>query len=228
MKMRQGRNILKMMLVASVIFNLQFSTFNSVQAQKYACVNTEYIMRNIPDYVTAMNKLAKFTEEWQKELEAKQQEVDELREQYQQEAYILPDNLKQRRQNEIRTKDSELRALQRQRFGAGGDLDKKRAELMRPVQERLYNAIERVAREKNYAFVFDKAQGSTVIYVAEKYDISNQVLEMLGVKPGAAQQQSEAGTAAGGGKSNASATPTTSRPPSNNGGAKDGKDSKKM
>ena len=160
----------------------------TAQAQKYACVNTDYILHNIPDYVSAMNKLSKFTEEWQKEMEAKQQEVDELREQYQQEAYLLPDNLKQRRQDEIRTKDTELRALQRQRFGAGGDLDKKRAELMRPVQERLYNAIERVAREKNYAFVFDKASGSTVIYVAEKYDISNQVLEMLGVKPGASQQ----------------------------------------
>ncbi len=168
------------------------------RAQKYACVNSEYILHNIPDYVTAMNKLAKFTEEWQGELEAKQQEVDELREQYQQEAYLLPDNLKQRRQDEIRTKDAELRALQRQRFGAGGDLDKKRAELMRPVQERLYNAIERVAREKNYAFVFDKASGTTVLYVSEKYDISKQVLEMLGVKVGSDQQQTQSGSPANG------------------------------
>ena len=176
------------------------------QAQKYACVNTEYILHNIPDYTSAMNKLAKFTEEWQKELEGKQQEVDELRERYQQEAYLLPDNLKQRREDEIRTKESDLRTLQRQRFGAGGDLDKKRAELLRPVQERLYNAIERIAREKNYAFVFDKAHGSTVIYVSEKYDISNQVMELLGVKPGAAQQQ-EGGSAAGGGKPAAGAKP---------------------
>lgn len=164
------------------------------RAQKYACVNSEYILHNIPDYVTAMNKLAKFTEEWQSELEAKQQEVDELRERYQQEAYLLPDNLKQRRQDEIHTKDAELRALQRQRFGAGGDLDKKRAELMRPVQERLYNAIERVAREKNYAFVFDKASGTTVLYVSDKYDISKQVLEMLGVKVGSDQQQTQTGS----------------------------------
>ena len=164
------------------------------RAQKYACVNSEYILHNIPDYVTAMNKLAKFTEEWQSELEAKQQEVDELRERYQQEAYLLPDNLKQRRQDEFHTKDAELRALQRQRFGAGGDLDKKRAELMRPVQERLYNAIERVAREKNYAFVFDKASGTTVLYVSDKYDISKQVLEMLGVKVGSDQQQTQTGS----------------------------------
>lgn len=140
----------------------------------------------MPDYVTALSKINKFVEEWKAELEGKQQEVDELRKQYQQEAYLLPDNLKQRRQDEIRTKETELRTLQQQRFGAGGDMDKKRAELLRPVQERIYNAIERVAREKNYAFVFDKSSGTTVIYVAEKYDISNQVLEMLGVKPGAA------------------------------------------
>ena len=177
-----------------------------MRAQKYACVNTEYILQSIPDYKTAMAKLAKFTEEWQQELEAKQQEVDGLREQYQQEAYLLPDNLKQRRQDEIRTKDTELRALQRQRFGAGGDLDKKRAELLRPVQERLYNAIERVAREKNYAFVFDKSQGTTVIYVSEKYDISKQVMEILGVKADG-EQAPAAGAPAGGGKPNAAATP---------------------
>ena len=169
------------------------------RAQKYACVSTEYILQNMPDYVSALNKLGKFTEEWQKELEEKQQEVDELRQQYQQEAYLLPDNLKQRRQDEIRTKEADLRALQRQRFGAGGDLDRKRAELIKPVQDRIYSAIERVAHEKNYAFVFDKSSGTTVVYVSEKYDISNQILEMLGVKPGAARQ-TESPTPSGNGK----------------------------
>ena len=157
-----------------------------VRAQKYACVNTDYIMRNVPEYNQALTKINKYIEEWQQELQNKQQEVDELRQQYQQEAYLLPDNLKQRRQDEIHTKETELRALQRQRFGTEGDLEQKRAELMKPVQDRVYNAIERVAREKNYAFVFDKAASATVIYVSEKYDISNLVLEMLGVKPGAA------------------------------------------
>ena len=176
-----------------LLFAFCLSPFQ-VQAQKYACVNSDYILKNIPDYGTAMSKLGKFTEEWQQELEGKQQELDELRERYQQEAYLLPDNLKQRRQDEIHTKETELRALQHQRFGAGGDLDKKRAELMRPVQERLYNAIERVAREKNYAFVFDKASGTTVLYVSDKYDISKQVLEMLGVKVGSDQQQTQTGS----------------------------------
>ena len=160
----------------------------NVQAQKYACVNTEYIMSNVPEYNQVLTKVNKYVEEWRKELEAKQAEVDELRQQYQQEAYLLPDNLKQRRQDEIRTKEAELRNLQQQRFAPGGDLDQKRAELMKPVQDRIYNAIERVAREKNYAFVFDKSASATLLYAGEKYDISNQVLEMLGVKPGAAPE----------------------------------------
>ena len=184
--MNRTKTILKIMLLVGIIFNLQSSIFNSAQAQKYACVNTDYIMRNMPDYMQAVSKLNKFSSEWQQELESKQQEVDNLRQNYQQEAYLLPDNLKQRRQDEIRTKETELRTLQQQRFGAGGDLDQKRAELLKPVQDRVYGAIERVAREKNYAFVFDRAHSGTVIYAGEKYDISNQVLEMLGVKPGTA------------------------------------------
>ena len=167
-----------------VIGLMLVSFASSAWAQKYACVNTEYILSNVPEYNQALNKLNKYIEEWRKELEAKQAEVDELRQQYQQESYLLPDNLKQRRQDEIRTKEADLRSLQQQRFAPGGDLDQKRTELMKPVQDRIYNAIERVAREKNYAFVFDKAASATVLYVAEKYDISNQVLEMLGIKAG--------------------------------------------
>jgi len=167
---------------------LLLTLMSPVFAQKYACVNTEYILRSVPEYNQALIKLNKFVEEWQQELQNKQQEVDELRQRYQQEAYLLPDNLKQRRQDEIHNKETELRTLQRKRFGTGGDLDSKRAELMKPVQDRVYNAIERVAREKNYAFVFDKAASATVLYASEKYDISNQVLEMLGVKPGSADE----------------------------------------
>ena len=151
------RRLIPLMLLVALAF--------PAGAQKYACVNTEYILGSVPEYNQALNKLNKYIEEWRKELEAKQAEVDELRQQYQQEAYLLPE---------------------KQRFAPGGDLDQKRAELMKPVQDRVYNAIERVAREKNYAFVFDKASSATVLYVAEKYDISNQVLEMLGVKPGSA------------------------------------------
>ena len=181
-----------------LIIFLLLASLTTAQAQKYACVNTDYIMRSVPEYNQALAKINKFIAEWQQELQNKQQEVDELRQQYQQEAYLLPDNLKQRRQDEIHNKESELRSLQQQRFGAGGDLDQKRAELMKPVQDRVYNAIERVAREKNYAFVFDKSASATVLYVSEKYDVSNLVLEMLGVKPGATSETGGMATPNGG------------------------------
>lgn len=182
-----------------------------VQAQKYACVNTEYILHSVPEYSQAINKINRYAEEWQQEIATKQQHLDELHQQYQQEAYLLPDNLRQRRQDEMHNLETEIRALQHQRFAAGGDLDQKRAELIKPVQDRVYNAIERVAREKSYAFVFDKSASATVIYVSDKYDISNQVLEMLGVKPGTVG--ADAAPATGGSNGNSGAVKNTPSQP---------------
>lgn len=157
----------------------------AIHAQKYACVNTDYVTANVPDFKQAEKRIAKYIEEWQKELDAKFTELDNLKKSYQQEAYLLPEGLKKRRQEDIKTKEEEVRTLQRQRFGTGGDLDRKREELTRPVQERIYQAIERIANEKGYAFVFDKSASSTVIFCNAKYDISDQVLEILGYKPSA-------------------------------------------
>jgi outer membrane protein len=164
-----------------------------LQAQKYACVNTDYVLRSVPDYANAQKRLDKYVEDWQKELVDKQAEVDALRAEFEQESYLLPDNLKKRRQEELKTKEQEIRALQQQRFGAGGDLDKKRAELLKPVQDRVYATIERLAQEKNYAFVFDKAGSSAVLFANKKYDISDEVLEMLGYKSGASAEPAGAG-----------------------------------
>lgn len=153
-------------------------------AQKYACVNTDYILKSIPDYTSAQKRLDKYVADWQKELEDKQGELDAMRAEYEQESYLLPENLKRRRKEEIKEKEQEVKALQRQRFGPEGDLDKKRAELLKPVQDRVYSTIERVAHDKNYAFVFDKAASATLLFSNKKYDISDEVLELLGYKPG--------------------------------------------
>ena len=155
-------------------------------AQKYACVNTDYVLKSLPDYVSAQKRLDRYVADWQKELADKAAEIDELRADYEQENYLLPENLKKRRLEEIRLKEEEIRALQQQHFGAGGDLDKRRAELLKPIQDRVYSIIERIANEKNYVFVFDKAGSATVLFASKKVDISDDVLEQLGVKPGAA------------------------------------------
>lgn len=152
------------------------------QAQKYACVNTEYILTNIPDYAQAQKQLDKVASDWQKELEAKFQEIDKLYKTYQQEAYLLPDNLKRKREDEIIAREQEAKELQKKHFGAGGDLDKKREELIKPIQDKVYSAIERVANEKGYAFILDKSGSATLLYVNAKYDISDQILDLLGYK----------------------------------------------
>ena len=166
----------------------------SVFAQKYACVNTQYILSNIPDYSRAQSQLDKQAESWQKELEAKFQEIDKLYKAFQQEAYLLPDNLKRKREEEIAAKEREARELQNKYFGPGGDLDKKREELMKPIQDRVYKAIERIANEKGYAFILDKSGSATLLFVSAKYDVSDQVLDMLGYKAGAKPDEDKEAT----------------------------------
>ena len=171
---------------------LLVSAFPAAAQQKFACVNTDYVLRNVPDYANAQKRLDKYVEDWTKELSEKQSEIETLRAEYEQESYLLPDNLKKRRQDEIKSKEQELRELQQQRFGPGGDLDKKRAELLKPVQDRVYAAIERIAQEKNSGFVFDKAGSPAVLFANKKFDISDDVLESLGYKPGAQNAPTEA------------------------------------
>ncbi len=151
-----------------------------VNAQKYACVNTEYILSSIPEYEQAQKSLDKYSIDWQKEIEAKFQEIDKLYKSYQTEAALLPEDLKTKRQNEIIAKEKEAKDLQRKRFGSGGDLEKKREELMKPIQDKVYEAIEKTAETKNYAFILDKAGSTTLLYVSPKSDISNEILEYLG------------------------------------------------
>ncbi|MBR1516706.1 MAG: OmpH family outer membrane protein [Bacteroidales bacterium] len=167
-------------------------------AQKVAVVNTDYILRSLPDYKQAQQRLDKHVAEWQREIEGKLQELETLRQSFQQESYLLPDNLKNRRAQEIKTRDQEVRDLQRKHFAADGDLDKKRAELLKPIQDRVYTAIERTSREKGYSLVLDKSGPATVLFASEKIDITNDVLEILGVK--ASEAEAEAAEAAKNGK----------------------------
>ena len=168
------------------------ATATAATAQKYACVNTEYILKTIPDYANAQKRLDKYVSDWQNELQVKMDNVAAMRSEYEKESYLLPENLKKRRLEEIKEKEAEVKALQQQRFGSGGDMDKKCAELLKPVQDRVFAAIERVAHEKNYAFVFDKAASSTLLFANKTYDISDDVLEMLGYKPGSANETAPA------------------------------------
>jgi outer membrane protein len=151
-----------------------------VLAQKYAFVDTEYILANIPEYVDAQDILDELSIKWQKEIETKFTEVDKLYKAYQAEAVLLPEDMKKQRENEIIQKEKEAKDLQKQRFGRDGDLYKKRQELIQPIQEKIYNAIMEVAETNNYSFVFDKAGSLTILYAKEKFDISDDVLDEVG------------------------------------------------
>lgn len=148
--------------------------------QKYAYVDTEYILGNIPEYNDAKALLDDFAEQWQQEIEDKYAEIDQLYKAYQAEAVLMPEEMKKKREDEIIKKEKEVKQLQQQRFGKDGDLFRKRQELVKPIQEKIYNAIEEIAVQRNYAFIFDKAGSLTMLYADAKYDLSDDVLDELG------------------------------------------------
>jgi outer membrane protein len=168
----------KFLLVAMVCLLVAFST----NAQRYGVVDTKYILDKIPDYKEAQKKLDQFSEQWQKEIDDKQAALDKLYKDYDAEQVMLSDELKKKREAELFTKEKEVRELQRKRFGFEGDLFKKRQELVKPVQDKVYNAIQKIAVAKQYDFILDKSEGITVIFADPKLDRSEDVLRELGVK----------------------------------------------
>lgn len=166
----------KIILITAIICTFGFG----VSAQKYAYVNTDYILDNVPEYADAQAQLDELSVVWQKEIEAKFAEIDKMYKNFQNEAVLLPEDMKKKREEDIVKKEKEGKDLQKKRFGKDGDLFKKRQELIKPIQEKIYNAIEDIASAENYAVVFDKAGSATLIYTNPKYDISEQVLDKLG------------------------------------------------
>jgi len=154
----------------------------TANAQRYAIVDTKYILDKMPDYKDAQKKLDQQSEVWQKEIEAKQAELDKMYKDFEAEQVMLSDVLKKKREDEIFVKEKETRELQRKRFGFEGDLFKKRQELVKPVQDKVYNAIQKLAVARQYDFILDKSEGITVIFADPKLDKSEDVLRELGIK----------------------------------------------
>lgn len=152
-------------------------------SQKYAYIDSEYILGNIPEYKEAQAELDRIAAIWQKEIEAKFKSIDSMYKSYQVEAITLPENLKKNREEAIMNAEQDAKNLQKKRFGKDGDLFKKREELVKPIQDRVFNAIEEYAKDKGYAFVFDVAGSMTIVYADQKFDINDPILEKLGVTP---------------------------------------------
>jgi len=162
-------------ILLAVVFTLQ------LQAQRYAVIDTRYILNKLPEYEEAQKKLDAFSTQWQKEIDEKQVVLDQLYRNFEAERVMLSDELLKKREDDLFNKEKELRDLQKKRFGFEGDLFKKRQELVKPIQDRVYNAVQKIAVARQYDLVLDKSEGITIIFADPKLDRSDDVLkELLG------------------------------------------------
>ena len=168
----------------TVLFIMSLCLFSAAtMAQgKYAIIDTKYILDKMPDYKDAQKKLDQVTADWQKEIDARQTELDKMYKDYEAEQVMLSEELRKKREDQLFLKEKDLRDLQRKRFGFEGDLFKKRQELIKPVQDKVYNAVQKLAAQRGYDFILDKSEGITVIFADPKLDKSEDVLRELGVK----------------------------------------------
>ena len=168
----------KLFLLAAAVFLLA----GFAQAQKYAVIDTKYILDKMPEYKTAQKQLDDIAATWQKEIDRMQQELDKMYKDYEAEQVMLSDELKKKREDQLFVKEKTLRDLQKSRFGFEGELFKKRQELIKPVQDKVYNAVQKLAVQRGYDFILDKSEGITVIFADPKLEKSEDVLRELGVK----------------------------------------------
>lgn len=165
-------------------FALTLASAGIVSAQKTAYVDLDYILNNIPEYKSAQEQLDQISIQWQKEIEVRLTEVDRLFKAFQAEEILLTQDMKKKREDEIIAKEKEAKELQKQHFGVDGNLFKKRQELVKPVQDKVYNAIKELAEKQMIAILFNKSADLNILFANPKYDKSNEVLEAMGFKPG--------------------------------------------
>ena len=151
----------------------------NAKAQKFALVDMEYIMKNIPAYEMANEQLNQLSQRWQKEVEAKGKEVQTMYNNFKSDMVFLTDEQKQKREQEIVDKEKEANELKYKYFGPEGELYKKRQSLLKPIQDDVYNAVKKVSEERGYQVIFDRASSQNIIFAAPKIDVSNEVLTKL-------------------------------------------------
>ncbi len=151
-----------------------------VQAQKFALIDMEYILKNIPAYERANEQMSQQSKRWQSEVDELALEAETLYKKYQSESAFLSDEQRVAREEEILEKEKQASELKRLYFGPNGELFKKRESLMAPIQDEIYNAVKEVCESKKYSMVIDRASAASIIYATPKVDISNEVLAKLG------------------------------------------------
>jgi outer membrane protein len=158
------------------------TSLSFASAQKFAFVDSEYILGNIPSYKSAQEQVDKLSNEWQKEIETKLADIDKMYKDFQSEKVLLTEEMKTKREDEIVKREQDVKDLQKKYFGRDGMLFKKRQELIKPIQDEVYNAVKALAAEQGYAIIFDTSSNAGILYSNPKSDKSDEVLQRLGYK----------------------------------------------
>jgi outer membrane protein len=159
-----------------MVFGITFAS----SAQKYGFIDSEYILNKLPEYKEAKERLDKLAERWTKEIEERYEVIKQKKENFIREEDLLPTEEKNKRKEEIETLETDAMEMQKTRFGVSGDYFQKRQELIKPIQDKVYDAMQAVASKRNYSFIFDKANQSNLVYADDKFDISDDVIKELG------------------------------------------------
>ncbi len=168
----------RFIIAAIALIGLSFTA----NAQRFAYVDSDYILAKVPAYEQAQNQLDQLAAQWQLEIENLYTDIDALYKAYNAEKVLLTDEMRKEREDVIIAKEKEAKELQRKYFGPQGELFQKRQELIKPIQDQIFNAISEVAKKRKYDMVFDKASGTAVLYTSTKLDVSDQVLEEMGYR----------------------------------------------
>ena len=159
------------------VFTLFFGL--TLLAQKFAFVESEYILDQMESYQKAQKQIDDLSEKWQQEIKAKNELLEQKKNDLKKNEILLPEETKREREQEIQDLSLEIRAFQSKKFGVGGDLFKKRKELIQPIQRKIYKAIESLAEDNNYSFVLDKSKHSNILFADPKYDKSDDIIRKL-------------------------------------------------
>lgn len=166
----------KIIALGCLLFLCSFAA----SAQKFALIDMEYILKNIPAYEMTNEQLSQVSKKWQNEVDAIQQEAQNMYKTYQSDLVFLSAEMKTKREEAIVQKEQEAQDLKRKYFGPDGELYKKRESLMKPIQDEVYNAVKEISEDKGYQLVADRASAMSIIFASPKIDISNEVLIKLG------------------------------------------------
>jgi outer membrane protein len=167
------KNIIVLLLLLSVAI--------AANAQRYCVIDSKYILDKLIDYKDAQTRLDQMSKTWQTEIDNRMQDVDRMYKAYQAERAMLSDEMRKKREDEIVQKEKSAKDLQKQRFGFEGDLFKERQKLVKPIQDKVYNAVQKMAMSKGFDMVLDKAGGVTLFYADPKLDKNDEVLKILGI-----------------------------------------------